>query len=75
MIDSGTTKCVFVALSDGRYEAREVDTGSQDRDRVEILSGLRPGERVVTTGAFLLDSESRMKNPAYGPKSSDRHNP
>ncbi len=63
VLDSGTKKRVFVARGDGRYELREVETGWQDGDRVEIKSGVKAGERVVTTGAFLLDSESRMKNP------------
>ena len=63
VMDSGTKKRVFVALGGGQYELREVETGWQDGDRVEIRSGLKAGERVVTTGAFLLDSESRMKNP------------
>ena len=62
LMDSGTMKHVFVASGDGQYELREVETGWQDGDRVEILGGLNPGERVVTAGAFLLDSESRMKN-------------
>ncbi len=62
VMDSGTKKRVFVALGGGRYELREVETGWQDGDRVEIRAGLKAGERVVTTGAFLLDSESRMKN-------------
>ena len=64
VIDSGVRQHVFVALSDGRYELREVETGVQERDRVEILSGLEVGEHVVTAGAFLLDSESRLKNAA-----------
>lgn len=64
VIDLGTSKRVFVALGAGQYQAREVETGWQDGDRVEIRSGLRAGERVVTAGAFLLDSESRMKSPA-----------
>jgi membrane fusion protein, copper/silver efflux system len=63
VLDSGVKKRVFVARGDGRYELREVETGWQDGDRVEIKSGVTEGERVVTTGAFLLDSESRMKNP------------
>ena len=62
LMDSGTMKHVFVASGDGQYELREVETGWQDGDRVEILGGLNPGEQVVTAGAFLLDSESRMKN-------------
>jgi Cu(I)/Ag(I) efflux system membrane fusion protein len=63
--DSGRAKHVFVALGEGRYELREVETGWQDGDRVEIRGGLKNAERVVTAGAFLLDSESRMKNPAH----------
>jgi membrane fusion protein, copper/silver efflux system len=62
LMDSGTMKHVFVASGGGQYELREVETGWQDGDRVEILGGLNPGEHVVTAGAFLLDSESRMKN-------------
>jgi Cu(I)/Ag(I) efflux system membrane fusion protein len=64
VIDSGTSKRVFVALGGGQYELREVETGWQQGDRVEIRDGLKAGERVVTTGTFLLDSESRMKSPA-----------
>jgi len=64
VIDSGAKQHVFVAVSNGRYELREVETGVQERERVEILSGLEVGEHVVTAGAFLLDSESRLKNAA-----------
>jgi Cu(I)/Ag(I) efflux system membrane fusion protein len=63
VIDSGASKRVFVALGGGQYESREVEIGWQDGDRVEIRSGLKVGERVVTAGAFLLDSESRMRSP------------
>jgi len=65
VIESGTSKRVFVALGDGQYELRDVETGWQEGDRVEISGGLKAGERVVTAGAFLLDSESRMKSPAH----------
>ena len=64
VIDSGTAKRVFIASGDGQYELRQIETGWQQGDRVEVRSGLKDGERVVTAGAFLLDSESRMKNPA-----------
>ena len=63
VLDSGARKRVFVSTGEGRYELREVETGWQDGDRVEIKCGLEQGEKVVTTGAFLLDSESRLKNP------------
>ena len=61
VIDSGTATRVFVAHGNGRYELRDVEIGRQEGDRMEIRGGLHAGERVVTTGAFLLDSESRMR--------------
>lgn len=64
VLDSGAKKRVFVALGSGRYELREVETGWQYEDRIQIVRGLAEGERVVTAGAFLLDSESRMKTGA-----------
>jgi membrane fusion protein, copper/silver efflux system len=60
LIDVGRTPHVFIAQGHGRFEMREVTTGWQDADRIEIRSGLREGEQVVTAGAFLLDSESRL---------------
>jgi multidrug efflux pump subunit AcrA (membrane-fusion protein) len=75
VIDSGTAKRVFVARGDGRYELRAVETGRQDGDRVEIRSGVKAGERVAIAGAFLLDSESRMKTPANQATSTARRVP
>lgn len=49
---------VVVALGDDRYGARAVRVGRRTADRVEILAGLREGERVVASGQFLIDSES-----------------
>ena len=52
----------FVSLGAGKFEPREVRMGVQAEDgMVEILSGLRPGELVVTSGQFLLDSEARIR--------------
>lgn len=64
VLDSGAKKHVFVALGAGRYQLRDVETGWQYEDRIEIIRGLAEGERVVTAGAFLLDSESRLKTGA-----------
>ncbi len=66
VLDSGLRKTVFVARGDGYFEARRVETGWRVGDRVQIVKGLMPGERVVTSGNFLLDSESRMKWVAEG---------
>jgi len=62
VLDSGLKKSVFVELSPGRYQPRVVETGRSTGERIEIVKGLAAGERVVVSGNFLLDSESRMKN-------------
>jgi RND family efflux transporter MFP subunit len=61
VIDSGLKKTVFVEKAPGQFEPREVQTGRRLGERVEILKGLADGERIVTSGTFFLDSESRMK--------------
>jgi membrane fusion protein, copper/silver efflux system len=66
VLDSGNRKTVFVALGDGRFEPRAVETGWRFDDQVEIVRGLTTGERIVTSGNFLIDSESRMKLAAQG---------
>ena len=59
VLDSGRRQVVFVDLGNGYVEPREVKTGETFGDRLEIARGLKPGERIVTSGAFLLDSETR----------------
>jgi len=49
---------VFLARGGGRFERREVETGRRNGGLVEILSGLEPGDEVVTRGAFLLESQA-----------------
>ncbi|MFH0726733.1 MAG: efflux RND transporter periplasmic adaptor subunit [Pseudomonadota bacterium] len=66
ILDSGRKKTVFVAMGDGRFEPRSVETGWRFGDRVEIVRGLQPGEKIVTSGNFLIDSESRMRLAAAG---------
>ena len=48
---------VFVQAGDDRFEKRVVRVGPSQRDTVPILDGLKPGEQVVTTGAFMLKSK------------------
>ena len=48
---------VFVALSDTKFEKRVVKTGLEQRGRVQVLEGVKEGERVVTEGSFILKSE------------------
>ncbi len=61
VIDSGKSKTVYVVKGEGIFEPRLVVTGWQFNDRVEIVEGLQPGEKIVISGNFLIDSESRMK--------------
>ncbi len=61
---SGLRKTVFVDRGNGVFEPREVQTGWKSGGRIEITSGLNEGEKVVVSGNFLIDSESRMKNGA-----------
>jgi len=61
VVDSGRSQTVFLDLGDGYVEPREVTTGERFGDRVEIVRGLAAGQRIVTSGNFLLDSESRMR--------------
>ena len=63
VLDSGERKVVYVDRGNGFFEPREVQTGARASDRVEILAGLKAGERVVASGAFLIDSESQLKAP------------
>ncbi len=60
LIQTGERQIVFVEQSPGVYAPREVKTGAQGKDFVEVLSGLAAGETVVTSANFLIDSESRI---------------
>jgi len=64
LVDSGIRQTVFVEREAGVFEPRQVTAGWRSGDQVEILQGLAPGERIVVSGTFLLDSESRMKAAA-----------
>jgi multidrug efflux pump subunit AcrA (membrane-fusion protein) len=66
VLDSGTEQIVFVAHDNGMFEPRRITIGAQMNDRVVVLSGLKPGETIVTSGNFLIDSESRLKNAMAG---------
>jgi YHS domain-containing protein len=64
VINSGQKETVFVVRGNGYFESRTVETGWRMGDRVQITNGLEPGERIVISGNFLLDSETRMKSVA-----------
>jgi hypothetical protein len=62
VLRSGEKNTVFVALDDGHFDPREVTLGARtDNNSYQVLSGLKEGERVVTSGQFMLDSESQLR--------------
>ena len=62
VIDTGTRSVAFTTAESGRFELRNVKTGARaENDYLQVLSGLVPGETVVISGQFLLDSESRLR--------------
>jgi Cu(I)/Ag(I) efflux system membrane fusion protein len=61
VVPTGTTQVVFVALGDGRFQPREIRLGESDGKSVEVTSGLKGGDQVVTGANFLVDSESRLR--------------
>jgi Cu(I)/Ag(I) efflux system membrane fusion protein len=74
IVDSGLRTTVFVERGAGEFEPRLVETGWRSADEVEVTKGLAPGERIVISGTFFIDSESRMRAPsrtATAPKRED----
>lgn len=62
VIRTGERSIIFVGLGDGRFDPREVTLGIHgEGDSIQVLSGIREGEMVVTQAQFMLDSESRIQ--------------
>jgi RND family efflux transporter MFP subunit len=62
ILRSGEKTTVFVALEGGKFDPRTVTLGPQaENDMYQVLSGLKEGERIVTSGQFMLDSESQLR--------------
>jgi len=62
VLDSGSEQTVFVVRGDGYFEPRRIETGPRVDNQVIVLSGLKPGETIVASGNFLVDSESQLKS-------------
>ena len=70
--DTGVAQYAFVDAGGGRFEPRRVRTGVLLGDDLEVIDGLREGERVVARGSFMVDSESRLQAALAGsPSASD----
>jgi len=61
IIDSGMRQVVLIERGEGRYEPRQVKLGARVPGYVQVLEGLKAGERVVTSATFLIDAESNLR--------------
>ena len=55
-------KIVFLARPNGYFEPREIEVGPRLDNQFIVLKGLKAGDEIVTSGNFLIDSESRLSN-------------
>ncbi len=60
VMDTGLRQLVFVDRGQGRYEPAQVKLGRRSQDDVEVLEGLKEGDRIVISANFLLDAESKL---------------
>lgn len=67
IVDTGESQHLFVRTGAGVLEPRTVRVGARLSDRVEIVEGISVGDEVVTSGVFLIDSESRLRASGVGP--------
>ncbi|OGU14972.1 MAG: efflux transporter periplasmic adaptor subunit [Geobacteraceae bacterium GWC2_53_11] len=61
VIDTGKRQVVWVESTPGMFEPRDVQVGQQTDDKIQILSGLKTGDKVAVSGGYLIDSESQLK--------------
>jgi Cu(I)/Ag(I) efflux system membrane fusion protein/cobalt-zinc-cadmium efflux system membrane fusion protein len=61
VLQSGSRAIAFIDHGDGNLEPREIQTGPQIDDSVIVLEGLRPGDHVVSSANFLVDSEAQLQ--------------
>lgn len=72
VIRTGKRNLVMLAEARGRFRPAEVSLGRESNGQTEILAGLSPGEKVVASGQFLLDSEASLTGIPARPISGDR---
>ena len=59
-------KFVYVAKGNGEFEGRQVQLGPAGTDYYPVLAGLKEGERIVSQGNFLIDSQTRITGGMTG---------
>jgi len=66
VLDTGTRKLVYLAKSDGVFEAREIQVGAPTEDLYPVQGGLALGDKVVLSGNFLIDSQAHLSSGMSG---------
>jgi membrane fusion protein, copper/silver efflux system len=61
VLDTGKRQVVYVDLGDGHFAGRQITTGDRANGMVEVLRGLKAGEKVASSSVFLIDSEAKLK--------------
>jgi len=61
VMDTGKRQVVWIETAPGMFEPRDVHLGQRTDDRVQVLSGLKSGDKVAVSGAYLIDSESQLR--------------
>lgn len=62
VLQAGTRELAFIDHGQGNLEPRVIQTGPQIDDSTVVLSGLRPGDRIVSSANFLVDSEAQLQS-------------
>jgi len=62
VIYSGTGTRVVLNLGDGHFKITNVELGFESGQNIQVISGLKEGDKIVTSGQFLIDSESNLKS-------------
>ena len=66
VIDTGKRQVVWVESAPGVFQPRDVRVGERVDDKLQILSGLKAGDKVAVSGGYLIDSESQLQNQGSG---------
>lgn len=62
VLNTGERKAVLLDLGEGRFRPQAVKTGAEGDGHVEIVDGIKEGDRVVTSASFLIDAESNIRS-------------
>lgn len=72
VMETGKRQIVWVESKPGLFLQREVKTGVRSGQEVQILSGLKAGEKVATSGGYLIDSEAQLSQGSGVPEKLDQ---